>query len=308
MRAPGTTPYITIMSTGTLLLVDGTGVAYRAFYAIAELSTRDGRPTNAVFGFIKMLQQLQQVWKPTHWAVVFDGGLPEERMAALATYKAQRPPMPDALRGQFAGIEEFLAGARVASLRVDKQEADDVIATLVAQGAAADMNVLMASSDKDLYQLVNERVRVIPPSKAGSPMGAPEVLEKTGVPPEQIVAWLALTGDSVDNVPGVPGVGPKTAAKLLGEYGSLDGIRANMERVSSAKLKESLQAHWADVERNRELVRLRCDLSLGVDIGSLRVRQPDHVKLLAFYESMEFKSLAAGAREALEQGPMLDFG
>lgn len=294
------------MPTGRILLVDGTGVAYRAFYAIASLSTRAGRPTNAVFGFIKMMQQLEQVWKPTHCAVVFDGGLPEERMAKLPTYKAQREPMPDPLREQFAPIEAYLERARIPSIRIEAQEADDVMATLASEAARGEgTDVLMASSDKDLYQLVTDRVGMVPPSKAGARIGPAEVVEKTGVPPGKIVEWLALTGDAVDNIPGVPGVGPKTAAKLLGEFGSLDGIWSNLQAVSTPRLREALTAHRDIVQRNVGLVTLRRDIPVAADWESMRVRPPEPGRLISFYDEMEFTSLARAMRDAEGEGPML---
>lgn len=296
------------MPTVRLLLVDGTGVAYRAYYAIASLSTRAGRPTNAVFGFIKMMQQLEQVWTPTHWAVVFDGGLPEERMARLPTYKAQRKPMPDPLREQFQPIEQYLERARVPSIRIDAQEADDVMASLADAARQRGSEVLMASSDKDLYQLVGERVGIVPPSKAGARIGPPEVVEKTGVPPEKIVEWLALAGDTVDNIPGVPGVGPKTAAKLLAEFGSLEGLWENLARVASAKLREALTAHRDDVARNVELVTLRRDIPVSADWDTMKVRPLEPARLVPFYDEMEFVSLARAMRQAEGDGPMLNFG
>jgi DNA polymerase-1 len=293
------------MPENTLLLVDGTAVAYRAFYAIAELSTRAGKPTNAVFGFIKMLQQLEQLWKPTHWTVVFDGGTPEERLSRLPTYKAQREPMPDTLRSQFADIERYLDLACVKSIRMDRQEADDVIATLA---SAASSNVLIATSDKDLYQLINDRVFMISPSKAGSKIGSAEVVEKTGVLPEKIVEWLALTGDTVDNIPGVPGVGPKTAAKLLAQFGSIENLWTKLDQVASEKLREALAAHRADVVRNVELVTLRRDLDVPVSVDTMGVRRIDPARMVPFYEEMEFGSLAKPLREEMSGGPMLNFG
>ena len=162
-------------------------------------------------------------------------GLPEERMIRLPTYKAQREPMPDPLRAQFADIERYLDLAGVCSIRMEGQEADDVIATLT---AAAPSGVLIATSDKDLYQLIDDRVFMISPSKAGAKIGCEEVFEKTGVQPEKIVEWLALTGDTVDNIPGVPGIGPKTAAKLLAQFGSLENLWSKLDEVASQKLRD----------------------------------------------------------------------
>jgi DNA polymerase I len=293
------------MPENTLLLVDGTAVAYRAYYAIAELSTSAGKPTNAVFGFIKMLQQLEQLWKPTQWTVVFDGGLPEERLTRLPTYKAQRAPIPGSLRAQFADIERYLDLAGVCSIRMEGQEADDVIASLA---AAAPSEVLMATSDKDLYQLIDDRVFMISPTRVGAKIGSKEVFEKTGVPPEKIVEWLALTGDTVDNIPGVPGIGPKTAAKLLAQFGSLENLWAKLNEVASQKLRDALAAHRNEVLRNVELVALRRDLAVPFSLDSMGVRRPDSARLVSFYEELEFSSLAKPLREELSGGPMLNFG
>jgi len=212
------------MSSNVLLLVDAMAGIYRAFYAIRNLSTSAGEPTNAVFGFVRMLRQLETWWEPSHVVVVFDGGLPEERMTLVPEYKAQRAPMPDDLRAQIPRIEEFLDLYGVPRVRVLGEEADDVMATMVRTAEEDAESVLLATSDKDLYQLVNETVKLVRMSGEQGLMGREEVIEKTGVPPEKIIEWLALVGDSADNIKGVPGVGPKTAAKLLTEHGSLDGI------------------------------------------------------------------------------------
>jgi DNA polymerase I len=296
------------MSKNTLLLIDGTGVAYRAFYAIAELSTRSGRPTNALFGFVKMVHQLQQIWKPSHWVAVFDGGLPEERMAALATYKAQRKPMPDALRGQFPAMEEFLRRSDIPSIRVEGQEADDVLATLADASRGVVQDVLIATSDKDLFQLVDERVSMVSPSKAGARMDGAAVKGKTGVAPDQIVDWLALTGDSVDNIPGVPGIGPKTAANLLAQFGSVQALLERAGEIGSERVRGAIETHREIIARNMGLVRLRRDVPVPIVWDQARVRAPDPSRLVPFYEEMEFRSLAHALREVNREGPMLDFG
>jgi DNA polymerase-1 len=238
--------------------------------------------------------------------VVFDGGLPEERLIRLPTYKAQRQPMPDLLRTQFADIERYLDLAGVCSIRIEGQEADDVIATLAA--AAAPSGVLMATSDKDLYQLIDDRVFMILPSKAGAKIGREKVFEKTGVQPGKIVEWLALTGDAVDNIPGVPGIGPKTAAKLLTQFRSLENLWSKLDEVASRKLRVALAAHRDDVARNEELVTLRRDLKVRVALNSMGVRRPDPARMLHFYEELEFSSLANPLREKLSGGPKLNFG
>ena len=279
------------MPVKTLLLLDGAALAYRAFFAIQHLSTQAGEPTNALFGFIRMVWQLAARWQPTHWAVVFDAGLPAARMELLPAYKQQREKMPDMLRSQFALIEEFLRHARIAAVRVEGQEADDTMASLAMLAQAEHAETLLATNDKDLFQVVSEQVAIVAPTAAGGRMGPAEVREKTGVPPERIVEFLALTGDTVDNIPGVPGVGPKTAAKLLAEFRSLDGLWSHLDAVIGKKTRAELAAHRAEVERNVQLIRLRTDLLERMDWETLRVQPSDAMALKAFLQRMEFHSL-----------------
>ncbi|MFH1969936.1 MAG: 5'-3' exonuclease H3TH domain-containing protein, partial [Verrucomicrobiota bacterium] len=210
--------------SSSLLLVDALGIAYRAFYAITGLTTAAGRPTNAVYGFIKTIMQMERIWRPSHKLVVFDGGAPVERLKLLATYKAQRPAMPPALRAQLPAIDAWLDAAAIAHVRLEGREADDVVASVALQAAAAGLDVLVASSDKDLLQMVTPTIAVVMPGKVTEKMGTAEVLAKTGVRPDQVVDWLALMGDSSDNIPGVPGIGAKTAAKLLQQWQSLANV------------------------------------------------------------------------------------
>jgi DNA polymerase-1 len=279
------------------MLIDGTAVLYRAHFAIRGLSTRSGRPTNAVFGFIRMLRQLRQVWKPTHWAVAFDGGLPEERLTLLEEYKAQRPPMPDDLCRQLEPAQTYLESAGVAWVRLEGQEADDVLASVAEWAGSEAGRVLIATGDKDMYQLVDERVQIVPVAgTVTQTIGPGEVRRKTGVAPGQVVEWLALVGDVSDNIPGVPGVGPKTAADLLGRYGTLDGLWAHLDEVPG-KRRAALKAHRETVARNVEMIRLRRDLASSLDWEAMRVREGDRQKLLELFEALEFGSLAAEMRE-----------
>ena len=214
--------------------------------------------------------------------------------------------MPDELREQFPLIEEYLECSRIPAIRMDKQEADDVMATLAEKSRPR--RVIMATSDKDMFQMVDERVVIVPPSKAVTQMGPAEVQEKTGVPPSLIVDWLSLTGDAVDNIPGVPGVGPKTASKLLLEFGSLSGLWGGLDRVASERIRALLEAHRADVERNVALITLQRNLPLDPDWGAMKIRLPDPSKLVPFYERMEFETLARPLRKQQAAGPELDFG
>lgn len=294
--------------SGTLLLVDGLSLIYRAYHAIRDLNASDGRPTNAVYGFVRMWNQLVRQWKPTHGAVVFDGGLPETRLAALAEYKAQRPPMPEALRRQLPEIEQFVRCAGAKALRIEGQEADDVIATLSEQASSQGARVLIATNDKDLFQLVSENVAVVSSTKNGVAWGREEVLGKTGVSPEKIPEWLALTGDASDNIPGVPGVGEKTAAQWLRQFGSLDGLKQSINEIPSEKLRKALQENWAVVERNLEMVRLNKTLPLPVQWQELRLSEPVLGDLLRFYDHMEFRSLADEIRNREKPTSQLSLG
>lgn len=285
------------MAARRLLLVDGTAVAYRAFFAIPELCTRAGRPTNAVYGFIRMLHQILDHWNPSHAAVAFDGGLSQERVELMAEYKAQRRPMPEKLKEQLPVVEEYLDRANIAWTRREGVEADDAIASVVVWAQPQAEEILIATSDKDMYQLVNDTVRIVPLSGKKDVIGPEEVRGKTGVPPSQIVEWLSLVGDASDNIEGVPGVGPKTAAKILAETGSLDHFWGQPERVHSDKIRAAIIANRELVERNIAMVRLRTDLPVPFDWGQMEIRSPDTGKLLAFFDKLEFDSLARELRE-----------
>jgi DNA polymerase-1 len=275
-----------------LLLVDGHAYAYRAFHAIRELRSPAGHPTNAIYGFVKMLEKMRAAVAPTHWLVVWDGGLSAERLAVLPEYKAQRPDMPAALRSQLDEIVSYLAAAGIAGYRADGIEADDYIATL-ARRAAADWDVVIASSDKDFMQLVSARIGLLNPNdKTGVIWGREQVLAKTGVAPEQVADWLALMGDAVDNIPGVPGVGPKTAAELLKQFGSVETLMMRLTEVKSEKLRKTLQDSAAVVARNQQLVRLPAVPCEFVP-DRLAVRTGDPVALRRLFAGWGFKGLLA---------------
>ena len=240
-----------------LLIVDGHAYAYRAFYAIRNLRGPEGRPTNAIYGFVKMLEKMRAALEPAHLIVIWDGGLSTERMVAHPEYKSQRPEMPADLQPQLDEIVQYLAAAGVASFCRDGIEADDYIACLARRAAAAGWNVVIASSDKDFMQLVSAQVGLWNPNdKAAAIWSREQVVAKAGVEPGQVADWLALMGDAVDNIPGVPGVGPKTAAELLKNFGSVTGLFARLDEVKSEKLRAALQGAAETVKRNLRLVQL----------------------------------------------------
>ena len=275
-----------------LLIIDGHAYAYRAFHAIRELRSPEGKPTNAIYGFVKMLEKMRTALQPTHLIVVWDGGLSAERMTALPDYKAQRPEMPMDLRPQFDEIESFLVAAGIASYRADGVEADDYIATL-ARAAAKSWNVVIASSDKDFMQLVSARIGLFNPNdKTGTIWGREQVFAKTGVEPEQVADWLALMGDAVDNIPGVSGVGPKTAAELLKQFGSVENLLARVDEVKSEKLRQSLRESAAAVVRNQKLVRLP-EVPCEFVPEKLAVQTGDSEVLRRLYAGWGFKGMLA---------------
>lgn len=281
----------------SLLLVDALGIAYRAFYAITGLTTSDGRPTNAVYGFIKTMLQLERIWQPSHKLVVFDGGMPAARLELLATYKAQRPAMPPMLRAQLPLIDAWLDAAGIAHVRLEGFEADDVVASVAVQAVPAGLDVLVASSDKDLLQMVTTSVAIVIPGKAAEKIGPAEVLAKMGVYPDQVVDVLALTGDSADNIPGVPGIGAKTAVKLLQQWRSLANMLEHVGQVEPEKARQTLQEHRALISRNQKMLGLQTDINCGIPLAAMQTRTPDVAGLLAFYEHMEFHTLAKALRE-----------
>jgi DNA polymerase-1 len=279
-------------SPGRLLIVDGHCYAYRAFYAIRSLSSPTGSATNAIYGFIRMLGKIRARLQPSHLAVVWDGGLAAERMTLHAAYKAQRPEMPPALEEQLDEIVDFLHAAGVFSFMKEATEADDCIAAIARQGEAAGMEVIIASSDKDFMQLVAQRVRLLNPhDKTDTLWGPEEVKRKTGVEPTQIVDWLTLTGDTVDNIPGVPGVGAKTAANLLIQFRSVEELYRRLPEVRSELVRANLLASTELVGRNQQLVRLKTQEACQLTLKDLAVKTGDDEALALLFCKWGFKTM-----------------
>lgn len=282
-----------------LLIIDGHAFAYRAFHAIRQLSSPTGMPTNAIYGFIKMLEKMQANVSPTHLLVVWDGGLAIERTTALPEYKAQRPPMPSDLERQIADLDRYLQVARIASYCQEGVEADDWIAAMTRQAAKAGCFVVIASSDKDFMQLVSPGIVGLlnPNDKSEKIWNHEDVQAKTGVLPAQIVDWLSLIGDTVDNIAGVPGVGPKTAADLLTQFGSIEALYTRLEEVKSPRLRANLQGAAAAVQRNKELIRLRDDFSDLWPLDKTLIGAPNPGELRPLFAEWGFKSMLAQVSE-----------
>ncbi len=292
------------MSAGPspLVLIDGSSYLYRAFHALPPLSTSDGTPTGAVLGVLNMLNKLLDEHCPEHVAVVMDARGPTFRDALFEQYKANRPPMPDELRSQVEPLIEAVRAQGLALLRIEGVEADDVIGTLVRQACERGMAVLVSTADKDMAQLVTDGVQLVN-TMTGQVLDEAGVVDKFDVRPSQIIDWLALVGDSSDNIPGVPKVGPKTAAKWLGQYLSIDGIVEHAADIGG-KVGESLRAHLGQLALSRQLATIRTDVDLEVTLDELRPRPPDVDALRRLYGRLELTSLlrrlpAPAAAEAL---------
>lgn len=284
-------------------LIDGSGYIFRAFHALPPLTRpSDGLPVGAVHGFCAMLWKLLRESKaseaPTHIAVVFDAGRETFRNKIFSDYKAHRPPPPEELVPQFALIRDAVHAFNVACVELDGYEADDIIATYARQTVDAGGQATIVSSDKDLMQLVEPGVIMLDGMK-NKRISRDEVLEKFGVPPAKVVDVQALAGDSIDNVPGVPGIGIKTAAELINEYGDLDSLLARAGEIKQPKRREKL-IEFADQARlSRELVTLKNDVPIDTPLESLTVRDPKADELLAFLRRMEFSTLTKRIAEGL---------
>lgn len=275
----------------TLLLIDGMAVMYRSFFAVKGLCRSDGTPINAAFGFIRLYEQMLRQWAPTHCVVVWDGGTPQRRLEICPEYKAQRPHMPDELRSQFSIVNQFLERRACAACRLEGEEADDVMATLAARGVGRFALRRIASGDKDMLQIVNDTCRLVNVSGKAEETGPDEVKARTGVAPVQIPDWLAMIGDSADNIRGVPGIGRKTATRLLAEYGSIEGLYAALDKLPQGRVREQLEQSHELLERNRGLVSLKTDLEIDADWESFAVTGPDAERLLPFFREWEFRAM-----------------
>ena len=271
-----------------LILVDGSSYLYRAYHALPPLTNSRGEPTGAVYGVVNMLKRMLEEERPSHMAVVFDAKGPTFRDELFSEYKAHRPPMPDDLRGQIEPLHAIVRALGLPLLCVSGVEADDVIGTLARQASETGMDCLISTGDKDLAQLVNERVTLIN-TMNGVLMDRQGVVEKFGVPPERIIDYLALVGDTSDNVPGVPKVGPKTAVKWLGEYGSVDAVVENAEAIKG-KVGENLRNSLEQLELSRKLVTIHTEVELEQGPADLNLTTPDTEALREWYGRMEFKT------------------
>ncbi len=283
-----------------VFLIDGSGYIFRAFHALPPMTRPDGTPVNAVYGFTNMLMKLVADSDAEYLAVIFDSARATFRNDIYADYKANRDEPPDELVPQFGLIREAVRAFDLPCIEKEGFEADDIIATYARKAAAEGKEVIIVSSDKDLMQLVGPHVRMLDPIKNRT-IGPDEVAERFGVPPDKVVDVQALAGDSIDNVPGVPGIGVKTAAELINAYGDLDTLLARAAEIKQPKRRENLIANAEKARLSRELVRLRDDVGMVENIADFAVREPDHAKMLAFLREQGFKSILARVESQLAE-------
>ena len=274
-----------------LILIDGSGYIFRAFHALPPMTRGDGTPVNAVFGFTNMLSRFMKDHTGTHLAVVFDAGRTTFRNRLYDQYKAQRPDPPPELIPQFKLVRDATAAFGVPCIELDDWEADDLIATYAREGAEAGMTVTIVSSDKDLMQLVRDGVAMLDPIKQKT-IGPAEVMEKFGVAPDRVVEVQALMGDSIDNVPGVPGIGPKNAAELIQTYGDVEGVLAAAPGMKASKRRDNLIAFAEAARISRKLVELCDKAPMPLALDALGANPPDRKRLTDFLHSMGFRSTA----------------
>ncbi|MDQ3102270.1 MAG: DNA polymerase I [Actinomycetota bacterium] len=279
---------------GELFLIDGNSLAYRAFFALPEsIATSDGRPTNAIYGFASMMVKILTDHNPRAVAVAWDAGM-SGRDVTYEPYKAQRSSRPDLLREQFPHLAPLADAFGFANVKVDGWEADDVIATLARQAHDKGIPVMVVSGDRDAYQLVDDGVRVMSTSRGVTETKVYDrdaVIERYGVPPELVPDLIGLKGDTSDNIPGVPGIGEKTASQLLQKYGSVDGVLANIDEISGPKRKQNLTEHADDARISKQLAMARYDVEIELDLSELVEREPDVSRLREVAAEFELRQV-----------------
>jgi DNA polymerase-1 len=295
-------PPVASGSSGSVILVDAHSLVFQSFHAIPAMIGPDGRPVNAFFGFTRDLFFMRDELKPDYLLCAFDLPEPTFRSTLYPDYKAHRAPPPDDLTSQLPRIQAVIAAMNLPVLTAAGFEADDVMATIAAVADQRGLNVLLATSDKDCRQLITDRVRLFNLRKR-TEFGRDELLADWGVRPDQVVDFQALVGDSVDNVPGIPGVGPKTAAKLLQQYDTLDNLLAHVDELPKGKMKENIQAHSEKVLLSRKLVRLETNVPLAMDWDAWRIPDYDAGKLLPLFEEAGFRGFSNKMRQAMVGRP-----
>ena len=290
------------MTERKLLLIDAYSLVYRAFFALPPLSMSSGQPVSAAYGFDRMLNRVLKMEKPTHVVACFDAGIPAARLEAVPQYKAQRPEMPDDLRSQFPIVRRILETLAIPIVEIEGEEADDCIATLAVRAGADAMQSVIVSGDLDLLQLVGDHCTVVVTRRGITDMtrfDVAAVKERFGLAPEQLPDYRGLKGDPSDNLPGVPGIGEKTAAKLIAQFGSLENVLAHADEITPKRIAELLRTHAAQARAYRDVSRAKRDLAIELSWDASVYRPPPADRLNDLYRSLEFRSLMRGGDVAL---------
>jgi DNA polymerase-1 len=272
-----------------LFLIDGSSYIFRAFYAIRHLSNSKGLPTNAIFGFTQMFLRVLKEHQPKYLAVVFDSKAPTFRSEVYKAYKANRPAMPEALVPQIPYIRRIIEDYRIATLEMEGYEADDLIGT-VAKGLAPEAEVVIITGDKDILQLVSGRIQVYDTMKEKR-FGVEEVIQRFGVRPDQVVEVMGLAGDAIDNIPGVPGIGQKTAVELIKSFGSIENLLTHLDEVRQKKLRENLEAHGEEARLSRKLAMIHTDVPISYRLKDFAPGSPNLKGLRKIFKELEFNKL-----------------
>jgi len=276
-------------ATQTIYLIDGSAQVYKAFYAIQSLSTKSGFPTNAIFGFIKIVQKLIQDESPEYLGVSFDLAAPTFRHDLFEAYKAHRPETPGELIQQIPKIKEFLKLMHIPIYEMEGFEADDILATLSKQAEQRGIKTVIVSSDKDLLQLVSDHVCMLSERMGHKVIYTPaKVQEKYGITPAQISDFLGLVGDTSDNIPGIKGIGEKTASELLQQFGSLEEVLNHPEAVKNKSRRESLEQSREIALKSKDLATVRTDVPIALNLAELQRSAPDYRKLRTYFHDLEF--------------------
>ena len=283
----------------TLFIIDGSNNVYRSYFAIRGLTNSAGLATNAVYGFTQMLRKLLKDHNPDCIAVAFDIGSAKSRHEQYADYKKDRRPMPDDLSVQLPLVNEVLDGFHIPVIGVEEWEADDLIGSLACRARDRGFQVVIATSDKDFFQLVGEGISLYHTGREVM-YDAKGVEEAFGLPPEKVVDVMAIWGDAIDNIPGVPGIGEKGAKALIQEFGSLDDLYANLDRITKAAQRKKLEEHREKAFLSRDLARINCELAVDLDFSTLERREPDRARLHEIFSRLEFASLM---QEYLPEAP-----
>src|SRR5919201_1334381 len=288
-----------------LFLIDGNSLAYRAFFALPEsISTSDGRPTNAIFGFASMLVKILTDYGQVPTVVVWDAGM-SGRKDISPDYKAQRQTRPDLLKLQWPHLRPLVEAFGYRNISVEGYEADDVIATLTRQATERGIPVMVVTGDRDAYQLVGDGVRIMTTSRGVTDTKVYDregVIERYGIPPELIPDFIGLKGDTSDNIPGVPGIGDKTASELLQRFGDLDGVLAHIDDISGAKRKQNLSEHADAARISKQLATAHRDIPVDFDLAEYVAAAPDRSRLREVFREFELRSPLQRLEEAFGEG------